>query len=330
MNRYPLFTDQDMVRFRGTLLRLTAEMAKIPVLLLCGSLSLLFGLGVGLLDYELLYRVFDFIAGGETASDLSLGAEVQDEPLYDPWIMALTGLVMILGYKIASVDFPNHPVVKLVNRMSLALIWCYVLGIGLLLAAILYLDGGALLIDGGGLTLPGSEPLFDPAALIDGAFANIVNPLALAAFSLGVSGIAILNIFVVTRLLGWTMKNFGGAYAIFTRARHAISNYNVTRRSQKRHLELQQDQGDLIIKQDDDEINNKIAASFVLVKEEALFERKNFLLEHELYKTADYCPQEEVDLAAVRKLVKTLDSLSVEDVLKVLSSSTNPPLENNS
>lgn len=125
----------------------------------------------------------------------------ETETAFTPEIMALTALVMILGFHAMASRYPDHFAVRFIRDCPKFFIPLYLIGISLIIGGLIY-DRGLLSIlsEGGELN---TESLLEavPSSWTDWFIASVQNPVAALMFSLGIGGLAVVNIFVADFLL---------------------------------------------------------------------------------------------------------------------------------
>ena len=144
---------------------------------------------VGTIEFELLYRTFQGIAG-------------ENNEYWSPGLMAMTGVIMLSAFHLLARASRDNFAVTLIRRLTPYLIGLYLVGLGLLASGIINLDAGGVLLQNSGDIVIGALPGAEPEQhWMNALFENITNPLALVLFSFGIGGLAIVNLFVAHELI---------------------------------------------------------------------------------------------------------------------------------
>jgi hypothetical protein len=190
--------------------------------------ALLFAL-VATIEFELLYRTFQAISG-------------KDNEYWSPALMACTGLIMLSAFHLLAAASDNNLAVKLVQRLTPYQIGLYLVGLGLLVAGVIYLDAGSILLESTSAIVIGGLPDSQPEAhWLNAVFEEITNPLALAVFSFGIGGLAIVNLFVAHGLLQGMKAGFTKIQGVKPEADRLGGERKTVEAQCTRHRELQQE-----------------------------------------------------------------------------------------
>lgn len=184
---------------------------------------------VGGSEYELLYRTFEAISG-------------EDNEYWSPGLMALTGAIMVTAFHLLASKSPDNPALLLIRRLTPWLIGLYLVGLGLLTAGVISLDASGVLLENPTSIVIGDLPSAKPEAhWLTALFENITNPLALALFSFGIGGIAIVNLFVAHGLIEGIKKTLHKIHETKPEAKRLSDELKTVRNNEAQHRELQYD-----------------------------------------------------------------------------------------
>lgn len=299
-----LFTQQEMLRFQVRLEQVLFAAAAVPLLIVVSAFFSTALLGLGYIEFEIIYRIFDFLDGGND--------------YWSPSVMGLTSAIMIIGYHVMAEKHPRNLSVLFVDFVVKILVPCYLIGAGLYIASMLFSDGLGEVV-GADLSLAIAE-LPEPGgneSWLDWLFSYVTSPFAVAAFSLGIGGLAIVNIFVAHFLLKHITRNIA---AVFTRsqdARDAIKNYREIKRAQRNYTEACLDAGDLALK-NDEYLIREIAAEVLGVIADALLPHKIWLKDHEYRKAQSFEPEDPVDPKQVAKDVAKIEAITQDQIINAI------------
>lgn len=301
----PLFTQQELLRFqflRGRHLRNTAKLPlNVGFTLLC-ALTLVF---VGFVEWELIYQVFDYLIG-----------DMEDS--WSPALMACTGLIMVIGFHLLAKDRPTNPASLFVRAAVAILIPVYLLGTGLLTAAVIYGDGLASMVAPDAQVVIGQIREAVDNGMIDTFFAHVTNPLAVITFSLGIGSLAIINIFVAHKLLGLVISNVDEMFTKTARAREAMHDFKLIQRAQKDFLDAELAEMELYLR-DDNYIRLSIAGTVLNEISAALLPHRKWLKENEYGSpSSQFEVAEPADPKKVARDVAKIAAISQKDIMNAL------------
>lgn len=193
--------------------------------LLTALKALLFALVVAL-EFELLYRTFLAISGA-------------NNEYWSPALMACTGLTMLCAFHLLAEAKESNLTVALVKRLTPFQIGLYLIGLGLLVAGVIYLDAGSLLLESSANIVIGALPSANPEThWLATFFEEITNPLALAVFSFGIGGLAIVNLFVAHGLLEGMKAGFAKIHGASPESARLSAERKTVEESCERHRQL--------------------------------------------------------------------------------------------
>ena len=299
-----LFTPSEMVMLSTKHRSYWLGTLMVPLILFytalqVGGLGLLIGI-----EYEMIYRVFEFITAGND--------------YWSPGLMGLTAAIMIVGFHTLAEKSPNNITVVIINNLVKILIPHYLIGAGLLIACILYADGLSEMLNSDVPLVIGELP--DTASegqWLDWFYANVTNPLAVAFFSLGVGGLAVVNLFVAAELIKKISKNISNSYTRIARAKTASNDYRTAKQAQKDFGTAILDEGDLLLK-DENIIAQQLASEVESTIHDALLHQKIWLKEKEIDSPHSFEPKFKGDPKQVAKSIEKIQSITHEEILQVI------------
>ena len=296
-----LFSTQELVQFQAQLKTHVIASAKTTFSIIKTVFQILVLGIVVFVEWEIIYRVFDYLSG--------------ENDYWSPEIMGLTAAIMIIGFHLMAYNAPHNFAVRFVNRTVQFLIPLYMVGVGLLIASILDVDS---MIETNIPSMIGEIPDVTEANWNDGLFSSLTDPLAVIAFSLGLGGLAIVNIFVAHHLITLISDNIEDITGRLSRAKQAIQDHSTILRTQKCYAVLRNDLADLNML-DDFHIRMHIASEVLSLIAEALLPHKQWLTTQEMGETSPYAPKEKTDPKQVAGRIKKIEAISSKDILKALS-----------
>ena len=309
--QYGLFTNEELLRFeaqRSKHLRGAAKLPWVAVVTLLFTAGFLF---VSFVEWEIIYQVFDYLVGenGDSAESWS------------PGLMACTGLIMMIGFHLHAKNHPDNFSARFVDKATAFLIPVYLIGMGLLTASVLYKDGLSEMVAPEAQAVIGQISQAAENGVIDTLFANVTNPLAVLAFSLGIGSLAIINIFVAHRLLMMITKNLSAMVTAAQKAKEAVQNHKIILHTQADYAALEFEENDLLMR-DDNYTALSIAGVVLSVISEALLPHRKWLKDNEYGRPSSrFEAGERVDAKRVTKDVAKIGAITQQDILSALKPS---------
>lgn len=302
--RETLFTDQELVLCQHHLKQKTLGAATLPLAVILTVLKTLTLAAVLYVEYEVIYRVFEYLTG--------------DNDYWSPGIMAFTAASMVLGFHLLAHKRPNNAAARFIERTAQFLIPLYLVGIGLFIASIL--DVGSLIDVDTDIAIGGAVGA-EQDHWLSSLLTSLTNPLAATLFSVGLGGVAVINIFVAHELMGSIVASAQDIMARYHSAKQAIQDYRIIRQSQKRYSQLRSDL-DAMTAADLPSIQSTVATTAIAQRDEALRPHQEWLVDQQLGSRSPFELDEDADPAAVAKLLTPLEAISRADILSALQSHT--------
>ncbi len=301
-----LFSIEEMMRFQAVLKGHLEATAKIPLIIFKTILLVTACAIVGYSEWEIIYRVFDYLGGDHNE-------------YWSPALMGFTAATMIIGFHILAKDKPNNLAVRIVERSVIILIPLYLVGIGLLIASILFGDGLGSLIHTEIPVVIGAIPEIIEQGFIDSVFTNVTNPLAVLAFSLGIGGLAIVNIFIAHKLLSIITTNLDDVFGRLSRAKAAIKDHQTILRTQKQFSELNSELKSMLI-WDDTYIRTYIANAVLGVISDALLPHKKWLQDFQYSTEFRFETQnQKADPKQLAKDIAKIEAIRLQDIMNAMN-----------
>ncbi len=307
---HQLFSPQELMEFQATVKRLLLATAKAPLIIFLGAVQAVLLLTVGLVEWEIVYQVFDYLAG-ETATGESAG-------YWEPGLMALSALSVIAGFHLLAKVKPNNLAMRIVESAVQVLIVLYLIGIGFLVAAILYTDGLGEMVQVPDAWSLGTLAESVEQSWLDSVFEQVANPMAVLVLALGLGGLAVINIFVAHRLLVLLTANLTDLVGRVSRLRAALKDHAVIRRTQRDYARLGVEL-DALDARDDTQLRLAIASRVIAVIADALLPHRKWLSERAHASQSRFEADDPADPKQLAKDIARIEAISLEDVLKALS-----------
>ncbi len=301
-----LFTTEEMMRFQVARKKYIQAAAKAPLLVVMTLFSILALAVVGYSEWEIIYRVFDYLAG-------------DTNEYWSPTLMGFTAATMIIGFHILAKSRPHNLAVRIVEQSVEILIPVYLFGMGLLIASILFADGLSNMLNIDMPALIGSIPETIEQGWIDTFFANVTNPLAVLAFSLGIGGLAIVNIFIAHKLLTIIATNIEDVFSRLSRANTAIKDYQDILNAHKEYSALSAELNDLLIK-DDNYLRLIITNEAMSTISDALLPHKKWLQDCQYSSEFRFDESSrKVDPKQVAKDIAKIEAIRPQDIMNAMN-----------
>lgn len=301
-----LFTTEEIMQFEAALKRSTDAVARVPLLIFKVTLTTLVFVIVCYSEWEIIYRVFDYLAG-------------EQNEYWSPTLMGFTATTMIIGFHILAKSNPNNLAVRIVDKSVELLIPTYLIGMGLLIASILFGDGLGSMIENDLPIMIGSLPEAIEEGWIDTLFSNVTNPLAVLAFSLGIGGLAIVNIFIAHKLLTIITINMEDIFGRLSRANAAIKDHRAILNAQKEYSALNSEINDLLII-DDNYIRTIITNETMSAITDALLPHKKWLQDSQYFSESRFeDSHRKIDPKQVGKDIAKIETIRPQDIMNAMN-----------
>jgi hypothetical protein len=299
MSNDTLFSDAMRRCFSARLKEVVVDSANIPFIIAISCFQVLVLCAVGILEWEIIYRVFAYLT--------------EDNDYWLPEVMAITAMVMIASFHILGVTQPHNIAVRFVNRTVGLLIPLYMVGVGLLIASIL--DVGSIIQTDLPLPQPGELPPPIEASWIERVFSEVTTPLAALVFSLGLGGLAIVNIFVAHYLITQIKTAIQKVSGQLATAKQAIADHRFIVRCQKDYAALQQ-QLDALESLDDASLRLSITAEVLSLIAGTLWQHKQFLSTQEVNGTSEFVPASTTNANHIAKVIEQIEEIDRAEIIK--------------
>lgn len=307
MNEFlKIFTSQEHMEFEGYVYNAKKEANAVPLKVAYTLLSVVLLIPLGILDWEIFYRIFRDFNG-------------QDN-LWSPKLMAFTGTVMLVAYHVLAGRHPKHMVVKVVSGLTGLIIVAFMVGGGLYIADMLYVDiGEAPEAD---IPLPNQDTIEAEANQdwIGALFKYFTSPTAKLALSLGIGGLSIVALYIAHHLLHVIEKNISDIYTQKSNLRRVLALLKIINQSEIKMAELKTQEYELSFQ------NSEYCMQFV--GEEVLEVISKELLPHEQILQEDKIsapvnPRWEQtpieDKKHIAAMIKKIRAITLSDILKAMT-----------
>lgn len=301
-----IFTPHENMQFAAIRNQLMRAAAPVPMnSLFHALLALVLGV-VGYVEYELIYEVFEYLSG--------------DSEYYSPGIMALASMIMVVGFHVLAALNPNSFAARAINAIVGYVIPVYLLGVGLLLACVMFADGlGEIVAPEIPIVIGELTTAVQEKGFVDSVFQYLADPLSVLLFSLGMGGLAIVNLFVANALLERLISGVRESYARLTDAKAAQVKYRTIQRTQKDFGSNLVALADNHRKDDDAAICEQIAVHALNVIDDALQPHRDYYKKHSYAKQTEFSGEMGgPDLKQMAKDIAAIDRISVADIEAVL------------
>lgn len=287
------------------------RLRKIPWLVFCWGIAVLCLLLGLLFEYEIIYRIFQYLSDGND--------------YWSPALMATSALLITLAFHILVKFYGSRNLNFWIRRLATFCIPIYVLGAAFLLAAILYQDGLGAILESeqdwlGGFANSNSVGQDSPSeeGWLTTVIEHILNPLAVLGFMLGIGGLAIINLFNSHHWIQSLGDISHDLFATYGEVRHFYHHYHII---QQCNDDIVMNYAELhMLKQlHEDQLILNTALEVVNAIQDALQPHKNALNVHRYQMTgSDFQPVENLDIKAIQKDITRLDNISLSEIEKML------------
>jgi hypothetical protein len=274
-----------------------------------GSQFVLLGTVLGI-EFVLLYRTFEAISG-------------KNNEHWTPELMALTGATMVSAFHLLCKAKEDNPALRVINKLTPLLLVIYLLGLGLLMAGIIYIDASGLLLSTTTELVIGVLPeAATQVHWLDAIFENFANPVALGLFSLGIGGMAIVNLFVAHALLGGLDRGVSRVRDRKSEANRLEKEYDIVQDKLKRHRELRFDHADLEL-WTDSRLIHETALQINRLQRDGTADHRYYVKHRDIEPPPGLLSlPDHVDHKLIERELKKIDALDVKAITKIINNNT--------
>ena len=208
--------------------------------------------------------------------------------------------------------------------MPLWIIPLYLLGVGLIVAALIVGGGISDLLEGDAITLSfDSADNAAPYAWLETLFTHISHPLATILFSLGMGGLAIINIFVAEKLLHSLDKNLPKHINAIQVGKSLRKHYTDALHFEEQHESLSQDIADLTLNREEAVIAETTSLKVLSVINDALTPHELHIKDAQLTPKAGLFdidePAKNIDLKQLEKMITRIKSIDANTIISAMT-----------
>ena len=271
-------------------------------------------LTVALVEADLLYHVF-------------LGVVGENNDYWNPALLATTGIIMVAGFHLLGHIDHEHFLIRWIRKIIPYLILLYGLGAGLIAATLFNQDAVSAILSTTQNIIIGTLPQ-TPADKhwIEWFLQDITSPIALAVFSVGIGGLAMVNLFVAHELIHEITASVENIRAKKTKAQQLQSDYQTLLGYIEDYRKNYFDIGDMAF-WTKKHINRETALQLSELIEHHKRRHEVYLKRREINaQPARHQPASPIDLKVIERDLKKIDGFDYETIYQSLS--TLNPTEN--
>lgn len=284
---------------------------KISLLMPAIVFSAVGAIGAMLFEYEIMYRVFFYLAG-------------DDSEYWSPRVMGFSAFIVVLGLHFLGLKHPEHPALKTLERIAGGLMLIFIIGIGLLMAALLYSGGGIGDMLGDVIMLP---PLGETAKLggtgtmawVDALMQQVGNPLATLAFCLGIGSLTLMSVFVTHSAMHSVQTMLSDLVLRLNTRRADIQDYSTFLDKQAQYQALQKQWLELL-RRDDETLSSEIYDEALTAIADGIAPTKAALADARLMqRDMPFADKPNLNVKEMEKRIAVLDAITHQTITKQLA-----------
>ena len=276
----------------------------IPLMIFAAGTNFLVALGVLIFEFEIMYKLFTQLAG-------------QDDKYWSPIVLGTSAFIMVAAIHYLAQINANNYVLRLLNKAAGLLIPIYLIGIGLVLASLLFNIGINELLDAGSDSFTYDDLMVDSDSdFITIIMQNLISPLAGGLFSLGIGTLAIINVFVshhaILRFTDHVVQIKSNSHTL----RLVKNHYRIYTEAKNRDKELELQ----IIKlelESRETIIDEVAGDVMVTIQEALGPVRNVVNDNQYVNSSfSFLPKSELNAKELEKSIKAIDAITFDTIKK--------------
>ena len=305
-NPMNLFTQNEHMNFEGIVSEIRNKAKMVPLLILYTIISSLLLVFLGVIDWEIYFRIFEYLGG--------------DDGYWSPKLMAFSGIIMMIAFHILAKNQPKHVIARIVAGLTGLIIIAFIIGGGLYISTMLYGDGMGSMPD---VEIPVVIGQISQSVAqqgwIDAVFENVTNPVAILSLSLGIGGLSIVALYIAHHLFTWINKNITEIYNRLSALRLAQAHHEKINQSEIHTAELHamdfqlsfQDEQHWMLQISDEAL--EIIASNLMPHEQAY---KEWEFNEQTHRWQN---DESNDAKRIAAAIKKIKSITLSDIIKAMS-----------
>jgi len=304
-----LFDEKTLMQLTETLDWTLYNAQKVPVKIVICVFSFLI-IGVTLfLEGHLLFKLFENLSG-------------DNQKYWSPEYMAISAGVIAIGFHILAREHPDSFAFRFVKKCTQFLIPIYLFGVGLIISGMIVGDGIGAILEGE--TLSWESANTEPQEnILERLFAQISHPVATLAFSIGIGGFAIINIFVVHNFLQRIELESSIAMLAMTTYFAIKKDYALAMKCHEAYTENEFDIADHELQADEQYIADQQGAIALTAINTALAPHEELLKESQL--KLNHQPDlidthTEIDTKQLEKFIAKIRALDLAGIKKIMLS----------
>lgn len=266
--------------------------------------------GLLTLDYEINFRLFEFLAG--------------EDALWTPSLMALTPAIALVAFHVLIRHSPNHPLLRIMRTLSAFCVAAFVIGCGTYIASILYIDTGAPVAPE--IAIPTLGEVTGAEApqtnWLDTLFREVTSPFGVLTLSLGIGGLSVISVYAGHQLLSIIEHALCEVTLTRRKLREGIAHHRASLAAEARFAELA-DAYDRLMAKSDEALLAQIAGLVLrTIDTHAIPHEKR--LQQMRFASAETLldPDHSAEIKRVEEALKPIRAITAKDVISALSPTT--------
>ena len=308
-NNDVLFSKEMLSQMQPVVASANRALRVIPLMILTVALLAAVQLPVAIVEIEIMYRIFAYMSS-------------DGYQFFSPRLLSLTGILMIIGFHLYAEHHPLHPVVRLIETIAIGFIACYVLGTGFYMASMLRDSGLGLDAGFDPEFFSGSLDTLQEKGWIDTAFETFADPFGVLAVSLGLGGLAVVNLYISHRIISAIRSIVVDINTRRTRHQSIHEDYQAVLSAQQRYAACSDELWELAM-YDRNYLALELASTTLEHVHQQLLPHEQLLQEdrYDSQRTVDGVSNP-TDYKEIRKAVDKIKSITVDDILRDLKDKT--------
>jgi hypothetical protein len=277
----------------------------IPMQIIAAIINLIVALGVLIFEFEIMYKLFSQLAG-------------RDDKYWSPLVLGMSAFILVAAIHYLAQLNAQHIVLRMLNKVAGLLIPIYLIGIGLVLASLLFNIGINEFLDSNADSFNFEElsSADSDADFITTIMQSFISPIAGGLFSLGIGALAIINVFVshhaISRFCDYAVQVKSNSHMLH----RAEYSYDIYQKAKKHDEELELQIMKLELETLDVMVN-EVAGDIMMTIREALEPIHSAINNNQYVASSfDFLPQSELNTKELEKSVKAIDAITFETIKK--------------
>lgn len=278
---------------------------KIPLFVISGCIFTLLCAAIIATEWVISYGLFSDLFG-------------EDDAHISPFVMGFTTLIVVVAIHLLSNMSQSQFVVRVIDKLAEKLSIIYAVGMGMVLAMLLFVYFIDLLPQPSPFPFDTNEAFEQTRHWVNIVMEDYASPLAVMMFSIGAAAIVVINIFVVHHALHKAIHAFS-AVSIRTKAlKEDLADYMRFKSAHKTYQDGLAHYAQIKVC-DEQRLKSQVAFDYLEAMESPLHQAKTKLQNYQLMNNPSLGMDAPLDIKKLEQLIKSCESITEDALMTYLN-----------